>query len=495
MRIIRKNKSEVNGIVVLSGMLNKKNSYLGELKQLSEKIGWSIESELKRSFNDFPNTSEKIYSLSISGNKQVFGLVLILHDSKKKAFALDSFRNVGAECVRLAEARGVNTLSIMPSICSDQAATKSLIEGVLSASYKFTRYLSTKQKKVKSHSVDSITLLGANDKEAKAVNSLLGVYQGVYLARNLVNSAAADCNPDTVVKEAKEIAKNSNIKIKVLRRKELQAKKMAGILAVGRASVKQPAFIILDYQPRGASPKKSPVYGIIGKGVTFDSGGLSIKPASGMETMKGDMAGAAVILGIFKALSILKPKVRIKGYIPVAENMINGDALRPGDIISYSNGKTVEVLNTDAEGRLILADALIYADRDGCDQLIDLATLTGSVVVALGPNYAGLFTNDNSIKDGILKSSDITGERMWPMPLASEYEKLLKSPIADLKNIGGQWGGSITAALFLKHFVQKTPWAHIDIAGPAFTDSQEGSIPRGGTGFGIRMLLDYFGVN
>jgi leucyl aminopeptidase len=242
-------------------------------------------------------------------------------------------------------------------------------------------------------------------------------------------------------------------------------------------------------------PKKkaSKVVSLVGKGVTFDSGGLSIKPAGSMEDMKMDMGGAAAVLGAMHALAVISPKVEVRGYIPTTENMINGKATRPGDVVRAMSGKSIEILNTDAEGRLILADALNLAEKDGSDIIVDLATLTGACMVALGNDYAGLFSDDDKLVDSLMKASALAGERLWRLPLAPEYKKLIESPIADIKNTGGRYGGAITGALFLQHFVSnpKTKWAHLDIAGPAYADGDAGHIRKGGVGFGVRTLINF----
>ena len=263
---------------------------------------------------------------------------------------------------------------------------------------------------------------------------------------------------------------------------------MNGLLAVSRGGPEEPRFIKLRYAPTGRPKKK---IALIGKGLTFDSGGLSLKPAKSMQTMKIDMSGAAAVLGTMYAVSQIKPRVQVTGYVPSSENMPSGTAQKPGDVIRYRNGKTVEVLNTDAEGRLILADALIAAREDKPDVIIDLATLTGACMVALGSQVAGLFSNDEKLTDDLMASGRKAGERLWPMPLVEEYKTDIKSNIADIKNIGGGYGGAITAALFLQEFVADTPWAHLDIAGPAFSERALPHVPRGGTGFGVRTLINY----
>jgi leucyl aminopeptidase len=264
---------------------------------------------------------------------------------------------------------------------------------------------------------------------------------------------------------------------------------MGGLLGIAKGSDEDPKFIRLAYKGTG---KKTIV--LVGKGITFDSGGLSLKPDSGMETMKMDMAGAATVLGIFSALKTVKPAVNVVGLIAACENMPSGKAIKPGDVVTALNGKTIEIINTDAEGRVILADALSYASQfEKPDALIDLATLTGACMVALGEEIAGLFSNDKELAETLKTSAQKTGERVWEMPLVPEYRELIKGKVGDIKNSAGKkYGGAITAALFLENFVDpKIHWAHIDIAGPAFEEKGKPLTPYGGTGFGVRMLLDF----
>jgi leucyl aminopeptidase len=259
------------------------------------------------------------------------------------------------------------------------------------------------------------------------------------------------------------------------------------MMSVFRGSNETPYLLTLTYKPKRA--KK--VVALVGKGVTFDSGGLSIKSGSGMIDMKMDMAGAAAVLATMQAISKILPDVEVHAYVPATENMINQSATRPGDVVRSLNGKTIEILNTDAEGRLILGDTLVLAERRNPDVIIDLATLTGAVISAIGSDYAGLFSTSDSVASGLSEAAALGGERVWRLPLAPEYRERIKSSIADLKNIGGSEAGSITAALFLREFVEQTAWAHLDIAGTAFTTSDKLATPKGGTGFGVRTLVRY----
>ncbi len=313
---------------------------------------------------------------------------------------------------------------------------------------------------------------------------------GVVLARDLVNEPAAVKTPTFIADVAKKLGKEAGISVEVWEPKRIAAENLAGLIAVARGSNEEPRFLRLRYEAKGATSATKRI-ALVGKGITFDSGGLSLKPAKSMETMKCDMAGAAAVLGTMIALGRLKLAVNVDAFIPISENLPGGKAQKPGDVIRFRNGKTVEVLNTDAEGRLVLADALTLAADLKPDAIIDLATLTGACMVALGTQVAGLFANDQKLADRLLAISAETGEPLWQLPLVAEYKDDIKSAVADLKNIGGGHAGSITAALFLQEFVGSTPWVHLDIAGPAFLEKGLPYCPKGGTGFGVRTLLRY----
>jgi leucyl aminopeptidase len=279
--------------------------------------------------------------------------------------------------------------------------------------------------------------------------------------------------------------------VEVWNKKKIETMKLAGLLAVNRGSHEEPRFIKIHYRPTAKAKKR---VALIGKGITFDSGGLSLKPSKSMETMKLDMAGGAAVIATMACLPKLGFDIEVSGYVPTTDNLPGHGAQKPGDVIRYLNGKTIEVLNTDAEGRLILADALALAATEKPDYMINLATLTGACVTALGTQVAGLFSNHQPLADNLLRAGDTAGEKLWQLPLVKEYKDLIKSGVADMKNIGGAHGGAITAALILQEFVGTTPWAHLDIAGPAFSESDNALCPKGGTGFGVRTLLRFLSM-
>lgn len=334
------------------------------------------------------------------------------------------------------------------------------------------------------------SLLG-RDRESDvetALNRAVIVGEAINLARNLINLPPADKAPSVLADKAKEVALSVGAEVKIWLKDELQALKFGGLLGVSAGSEQSPAFVKIELLQGGAD---APTYALVGKGVTFDSGGLSLKPTASMETMKCDMGGAAAVLAAIVAAGRLKLPVNLIGYLALTENMTGGAAMKLGDVLSIHNGKTVEVLNTDAEGRLILADALSYAAAETTKPaaMIDLATLTGACVVALGSKIAGLFSNNDALANQVSRASQTAGERLWQLPLDDDFKDLLKSQVADLKNVGNKWGGACTAAKFLEQFVADVPWAHLDIAGPSWADSDSSTQDSGATGFGVRTLV------
>jgi leucyl aminopeptidase len=365
-------------------------------------------------------------------------------------------------------------------------AARAFAEGASLAGYRFDRYKSAGE----SDSLERVVWVGAGGTEVRDAMALgVRVAEGVMLARDLVNTPGGELTPSLLAEAATEIAASENLKITVLKAKDIERAGLGGLLGVNRGSVHPPRLIELVYEPTKAKGSLA----LVGKGITFDSGGLSLKTADGMMTMKDDMGGAAAILGAFSAMSSVAPTCQVRGYIPATDNMPGGDATRPGDVLKTRNGKTVEVLNTDAEGRLVLADALALASEAQPDAILDLATLTGAVEIALGARIAGLMGNDASWVDQVRAAAGRAGERVWELPLPDDYRKALDSDVADLRNISKTRGaGSIVAGLFLQEFVGAgIPWAHLDIAGTAWRgEGVEGELVPGGTGWGVRTILE-----
>ncbi len=358
------------------------------------------------------------------------------------------------------------------------------------ADYTFDHFKSKKNEFDKIDGLHVIPLAGESEEELEErLNAVRLLRTATQLARDLANRPANDLTPEALASAVREMSEDvAGLRITVMGVKELQKEKMGGILGVAQGSVEEPRLIVIEHRPK--KPKKSVV--LVGKGVTFDSGGISIKPAKGMESMKYDMAGAATVIGIMRAVAQLELPLKVVGLVPAAENMPSGMALKPGDIITTASGKTVEVDNTDAEGRLLLADALHYAERFNPDIIIDFATLTGACVVALGHEAAGLMSNDEELTAALRKIGDTVGERVWPLPLYDEYLSYLKSDWADLKNTGSRWGGVVTAGTFLSQFVpNKVAWAHLDIAGVGYHEREHNGLPVGASGFGVTLVVNF----
>lgn len=424
--------------------------------------------------------------------------LLVTGMGKKEEFSPYILRKAVAGAVRKAkEIKPKKVGVVLPEYWLKTLDTKDciqdIVEAVMLSSYRFLKYKDEEERKKYSDFDELIIIVPPNRIERASEGLEKGVIysEATYFARDLVNEPAAVTTPSFLAECAQNIAKDAKgkIKIQILDTAEIAKENMNAILGVAKGSDEPPKFIRLDYKPYGA--KKHVV--IIGKGITFDTGGLSLKPGEHMEKMKIDMAGAAAVLAVFKTLPKLNSKVSVTGIIPACENMPSGRALRPGDILEAANGKTIEVLNTDAEGRLTLADAISYVKKkDKPDYLIDLATLTGACMVALGEDIAGLWSNDEGFARILTDLSQKTGDNVWMMPLFKDYSDLIKSDIADLKNVqAGRYGGAITAALFLSEFVGNLVWAHLDIAGPAYESKDNPLIPKGGSGFGVRLLLRF----
>jgi leucyl aminopeptidase len=410
-------------------------------------------------------------------------------------------KDSGAEAVRRAasaaarRARDLGARSAAAHLAADgvsaRARAQATVEGVVLGTYRFDKYLKEKSPK----SLDSLAVSEPDRRSRAAAEA--GVRAGetwalaTCLARDLVNEPANVVTPAYLARRAQEIARAGRLGLRVLERADCARLGMGAYVGVAQGSHEPPKFIHLTYKPKGRARKR---VAVIGKGITFDSGGLDLKPADGMYRMKDDMSGAAAVLGLFQALPKLALPVEVHGLIAATENMPSGTAQRPGDVVRAMNGLTIEIGNTDAEGRLTLADALAYAAKEiKPDEMLDLATLTGAIVVALGMGLSGVFATDDGLADRVLGAAEAAGEKMWRLPLHEEYKEGLKSEIADLNNISSQrGGGAIVAGLFMRDFTGGRPWAHLDVAGTAFTERELPLGPKGATGVGVRTLLAYF---
>lgn len=422
------------------------------------------------------------------GGQSAIRKVAVIGLGKTDALSLDHLRRGAAIALRVAKREKCQTLGLsFPVWQGDPAASaQAITEGMELAANQDIRFKSSSDgADLKLKRVDLLGLAGQEAAIARAKT----ICQGVILARELVSAPANVVTPITLAETAEAIAQDHGLDLKILEKEDCEKLGMGAFLGVAQASDLPPKFIHLTYRPKGTPRRK---VAIIGKGLTFDSGGLNIKPSgSGIEMMKTDMGGAAATLGAAKAIALLQPDVEVHFISAATENMISGRAMHPGDILTASNGKTIEVNNTDAEGRLTLADALVYTDKLGVDAMVDLATLTGACIVALGDDVAGLWSDQDAIAQELTQAAQQAGEKVWRLPMEEKYFDGLKSVVADMKNTGPRAGGAITAALFLKQFVTTTPWAHLDVAGPVWTEKEDGYNNPGGTGFAVRTLVNW----
>jgi leucyl aminopeptidase len=476
---------EWTGDSLAIGLFEDAVELTSELATLDEKLAGSIKELIAE--EEFKGKQGSSVFTRVGANSPVRKIILV-GLGKSEALKLESLRRAAASAARLAKKQKSKTLAIsLPIWNNDPTQTaQAIAEGVQLALYQDNRFKSEPEDK--GPQVETVDLLGLGGQEA-AITRANQISAGVFLARQLVAAPPNAVTPITLAETAQEIASDHGLQIEILEQEDCEKLGMGAFLGVAKASDLPPKFIHLTYKPEGTPKRK---LAIIGKGLTFDSGGLNIKGAgSGIETMKIDMGGAAATLGAAKAIGQLKPDVEVHFISAVTENMISGHAMHPGDILTASNGKTIEVNNTDAEGRLTLADALVFTEKLGVDAIIDLATLTGACIIALGDDIAGLFSPDDALAAQVEKAGEASGEKFWRLPMEEKYFEGLKSGIADMKNTGPRPGGSITAALFLKQFVKETPWAHLDIAGPVWTEKENGYNGSGATGFGVRTLVNW----
>jgi leucyl aminopeptidase len=465
-------------------------------KELNKKLNGAIERLMKLGdFKAKEGTNAVVY-----GNNEISAKrILLLGLGEKQKVTLDTVRNAAANAAKTSVELKAKTMSLalhnafgsrfdlsdMGRVCG---------EGTYSGSYRYDEFITENG----NGRLGSLKVVLIDPDSAKLQKFQKGLSEGITIgkaqsyARTLANRPANVVTPIKIAAAAKELARSSNrLNCTVFDEKQMAAKGMGGVLAVGSGSQNKPRFIILKYSPPGKAASSIPTVALVGKAITFDSGGISIKPSANMDEMKLDKSGGIAVLGAMKAIAELAPPVNVFGIVPSAENMPSGASYRPGDIINTFSGKTVEIQNTDAEGRMILCDGINYAVKRKCDIIIDIATLTGACVVALGKYMAGLMGNNETLIKDLQKASEVSGEKVWPMPSSEEYAKEMKSKIADLKNIGSRWGGACTAAAFLRQFADDTKWAHLDIAGVWNFEKATEYTSEGASAFGVRLLTAY----
>jgi leucyl aminopeptidase len=464
--------------------------------ELNSKLDGSIERLIKLGdFKSKEGTSAVVYGNDSIGAKRI----LLVGLGEKKKSEPDTIRKAASSAAKKSVEMKIETISLALHNAFGRrfdlsAMGRAIAEGTYLGSYRYDEFVTDEE----NGRAESLKVKVVDSDSAKTRSLNKGLSRGIAIgkaqsyARTIANRPANVISPPELAAAAKELSRGlKNLNCTVFDENQMVTKGMGGVLAVGSGSQNKPRFIILKYNPASKSASRLPTIGLVGKAVTFDSGGISIKPAQNMDQMKLDKSGGIAVLATMKALAELKLPVNVYGIIPSAENLPSGSSYRPGDIITTYSGKTVEVQNTDAEGRMILCDALHYAVKQKCDIIIDVATLTGACMVALGKYMAGLMGNDDKLIKQLQKASEDSGEKVWHMPSGEEYAKEMKSKIADLKNIGSKWGGACTAAAFLRQFVGETKWAHLDIAGMDIFSTPTEYTSEGSTGFGVRLLTTY----
>ncbi len=452
----------------------------------------AVKGDLKKQVNSSGFDAKSSSLLPVFSGSAKAGWILLAGLGEAEKVGLDHIRRLAGTAAKKAKSmKAARILLVVPSSdiinIDDQAFARAWVEGAEMALFGVGLLKTGKKTKELPVSWKMLAEAGRHKELRKGIAEGETFSSGCNFARDLVNQPPNILTPISLAAAAREMARAEGMSCKILNVPQMEKLNMGGILGVGQGSVNPPRLIALQY--KGGKSRKSPTIALVGKGVTFDTGGISLKPGAGMDLMKSDMGGAAAVLGAARIIARLGLDVNLLTVVPTAENMPDGNAVRPADVITMANGKTVEILNTDAEGRLILGDALWYAGRGKPDYIIDAATLTGACVVALGNHFAGLMSNSGQLIDSLKQAGGETFERVWHLPLIDEHKDAMKGTWSDLKNLGPREGGAMTAAGFLAHFVDdETQWAHLDIAGPSYSEKASATGPVGGTGFGARLI-------
>jgi leucyl aminopeptidase len=415
--------------------------------------------------------------------------LLLVGGGKQKSFSSYELRRLAGAAVRSLKTRGIRSLAFVApeSNMDPEQAVRAIVEGAFVGNFDPDTYKSDR----KDERLESLTVVTRGDQARlqRVIEEARIVGESQNFTRTLVNEPSNRMTPTILAEQAKKMSAEVGLKCEVYGADKIKELKMGAFWSVAQGSDEPPALIVMRYEPADAPAQ--PVLGLVGKGITFDTGGISIKPSDGMEKMKYDMAGGAAMIGTMRAIALLKPRVKVIGIVCATENMPSGKAQKPGDVQIAMSGKSIEIINTDAEGRLVLADGLHYARQLGCTHLVDAATLTGACVVALGYVNAGVFGNNEQMYERFERALKNAGEKMWRLPLDDEYKEQIRSNIADIMNTGGRWGGAITAAMFLKEFAEDTPWLHLDIAGTAWMEENKPWIAKGPSGIAVRSLIEF----
>ena len=463
----------------------------GVLKQLDRAVSGLISSVIKT--EEFAGKEGETAYFHLSGKRLKARRLLLIGCDERGDYKARQISQMAGTAARFLRSKSAKSIAIVPrSDANPENAAQIAIQGAIMGLFEPDKYR-TKEKEERELARIVVSIDGADEKALqRAVERGRIVGESVNFTRDLANEPGAYMTPTILADRAKEVAKNFGMSVDVLDQKQMEKLGMGSLLGVARGSDEPPKLIVLKYEPRkAATGAKDELLALVGKGITFDSGGISIKPGENMELMKYDMTGAATVVGVMRAIAQLKPSIPVLGIAPCSENLPSGKATKPGDVLRAMTGKTIEVINTDAEGRLVLADAITYAKKLGATRIIDLATLTGAVSIALGDVNTAILGTDQTLIDAVIDAGKGVGEKFWQLPLDDEYTKQIKSDIADIKNVGGKKAGTITAAAFLKEFADGTSWAHLDIAGTAWGDPATPYRAKGPTGIAVRTLIEF----
>lgn len=481
-------KIDVQALAVAVFKDEKPNA--GLLKNLDQAVGGLIAEVIKA--EEFAAKEGETAYFHVTGKELKARRVLLIGCGDRNTYKAAKINQMAGSASRFLRSKNVKSIGILPRAEGDaEKIAQVTITGATMGLFEPDKYR-TKDKEERE--IDLIVVVAEGDDE-KALNRgaergrIIG--ESTNFTRDLANEPGAYMTPTILADRAKRVAKEFGLSIDIIDQKQMEKLGMGGLLGVSRGSDEPPKLIIMKYQPSRFRSSKGELLALVGKGITFDSGGISLKPGENMELMKYDMTGAATVIGTMRAIAQLKPSIPVLGVAPCSENLPSGKATKPGDVLRAMTGKTIEVINTDAEGRLVLADAIAYAKKLGATKIIDMATLTGAVSIALGDVNTAILGTDQELIDGVIAAGKEVGERFWQLPLDDDYTKQIKSDIADIKNVGGKKAGTITAAAFLKEFAEETPWAHLDIAGTAWADPATPYRSKGPTGIAVRTLVEF----
>ena len=462
----------------------------GLLKELDQALNGMIGEAIKA--EEFAAKEGETAYFHVSGRELKARRVLLIGCGDRPSYRAAKITQMAGSAARFLRSKSVKSIGIMPRAEGDPArVAQMVVVGAIMGLFEPDKYR-TKDKEKREIEALSVVVEGADEKELNQGaerGRIIG--ESINFTRDLANEPGVYMTPTIMADRARKVAKEFGLTVDVLDQKQMEKLGMGSLLGVARGSDEPPKLIILKYRPSRFRSGKDELLALVGKGITFDSGGISLKPGENMELMKYDMTGAATVIGTMRAIAQLKPSVAVLGVAPCSENLPSGKATKPGDVLKAMTGKTIEVINTDAEGRLVLADAIAYAKKLGATRIIDMATLTGAVSVALGDVNTAILGTDQNLIDGVIEAGKSVGEKFWQLPLDDEYSKQIKSDIADIKNVGGKKAGTITAAAFLKEFAEETPWAHLDIAGTAWADPATPYRAKGPTGIAVRTLIEF----